>query len=148
MKKGRTYRTMTQDNILILSNELSIASFYELLVEEEGRQITICTHATKAISLCRKQVYDLIIIDFDMPAIFGYHFIQRLREFNYSSPLVVVSDYSEYYTNTFIDANPIRHIFTKPLDNRRHFTSIVDLILSTKAAPLRGYCQVEDVLQV
>lgn len=65
--------------ILIVEDEISIASALKLKLEKEGFQVLLAGDGKKGLALALKEIPDLILLDVVMPVMDGLTMMEKLR---------------------------------------------------------------------
>ena len=79
-----------QARILIVEDEIELAELEALYLTKEGMTCEIAASAEKAFELLSSEVFDLLILDINLPGIDGFEFLQEFRKRN-DVPVVIVS---------------------------------------------------------
>jgi two-component system response regulator PilR (NtrC family) len=66
--------------ILVLDDDQGMREFMEIMLTKEGYDVTSVDEAAKAIDLCRKIDFDLVITDLKMPKIDGIEFLKTIKD--------------------------------------------------------------------
>jgi len=66
-------------NILVVDDELPLATALQALLAREGHQVTVADDGNKAITLLAQRDYDLILCDLKMPKVSGEQVYEWLR---------------------------------------------------------------------
>ena len=67
--------------ILILDDDKGMREFLEIMLTREGYDVTCAFDGEKALNLCRKTQFDLILTDLKMPKMDGIEFLKRVKDF-------------------------------------------------------------------
>jgi len=78
-------------NILIVEDDLLNADLIERLLYKEGFEVNVATSFIDAISCIDQRVYDLIILDWNLPDKSGYEFLQELRSLLIDAQVLMLS---------------------------------------------------------
>lgn len=84
-------------SILIIDNEISVASYLEKIVQNAGYKVTVFTDSGAALDHFRHDPYkfDLVITDQTMPGYSGDVIMKSMRQQNPQLPIIVCSGHSE-----------------------------------------------------
>ncbi len=106
------------DVLLVDDNKINLLVARKL-VESIGGVVTTAVNGLEAIKKAAMQEYDVILMDIQMPELNGYDATIRLREMNYSKPIIALSAnaFPEDVKNS-IDAGMNDHI-QKPFSARQ-----------------------------
>lgn len=79
--------------ILIADDESEIRDLLKLYLEKDGYQVLEAGDGREALSVCRKQEVDLVVVDIMMPKMDGFTLIKELRGTS-NIPVIVLSSRS------------------------------------------------------
>ncbi len=82
--------------ILVVDDEEKIRTLIKKYAEFEGNQITEASNGMEAIQICRKEKFDIIIMDVMMPELDGYSAVKEIRKTD-DTPVLMLSARSESY---------------------------------------------------
>jgi two-component system OmpR family response regulator len=77
--------------ILLIEDDLSIASFIIKGLKQEGYTVIYTTDGIKGFDLACAEIFDLAIVDIMLPGMDGYLIIEKLRKNKSQLPLLVLS---------------------------------------------------------
>ncbi len=80
--------------ILVLDDNQEMREFMEIMLAKEGYDVTCVGKPEKAISLCRKTAYDLVITDLKMPKIDGIEFLKTIKEHRPETVVILITAYA------------------------------------------------------
>jgi two-component system response regulator PilR (NtrC family) len=66
--------------ILILDDDKGMREFLEIMLTREGYDVTCAFDGEKALNLCRKAPFDLILTDLKMPKMDGIEFLKQVKD--------------------------------------------------------------------
>jgi two-component system, NtrC family, response regulator PilR len=66
--------------ILVVDDDQGMREFMEIMLTKEGYNVTCAEEPAKAITLCRKTDFDLVITDLRMPKIDGIEFLKTIKD--------------------------------------------------------------------
>ncbi|PKN70644.1 MAG: Fis family transcriptional regulator [Deltaproteobacteria bacterium HGW-Deltaproteobacteria-12] len=75
--------------ILVVDDDQGMREFMEIMLIKEGYEVTSAEGPVKAISLCRKAAFDLVITDLRMPKIDGIEFLKTIKD-QYPETIVIL----------------------------------------------------------
>ncbi|NOY09804.1 MAG: response regulator transcription factor [Spirochaetes bacterium] len=76
--------------ILIIEDEKEMADLISIYLTREGVETDCCESAEDGVKKLSLRVYDLVILDINLPGMDGFEFLQRFRK-DYSTPVIIVS---------------------------------------------------------
>ncbi len=82
--------------ILVVDDEARIRSLIRKYAEFEGHEVTEAGDGMEAVLLCRKQTFDIIIMDIMMPELDGFSACREIRKVT-DTPIIVLSARGEEY---------------------------------------------------
>ena len=65
--------------ILVVDDDQGMRELMEIMLTAEGYDVTSAEGPAKAINLCRKAAFDLVITDLKMPKIDGIEFLKTIK---------------------------------------------------------------------
>jgi len=83
-------------NILVVDDEARIRSIIKKYAEFEGHRVTEAGDGMEAVRLCRKETYDIIIMDIMMPELDGFSACREIRKVA-TTPIIMLSARGEEY---------------------------------------------------
>lgn len=82
--------------ILVVDDEFRIRQIIRKYAEFEGYEVEEATDGMQAIQICRKNTFDLIIMDVMMPELDGFSACREIRKFC-DTPIIMLSARGEEY---------------------------------------------------
>jgi two-component system, NtrC family, response regulator HydG len=79
--------------ILIVDDEESNLLAMKKILEQEAYQVSTARQAALALSLLKKQPFDLVLTDLRMPGVSGLELLRAIRKENTSIPVVILTAY-------------------------------------------------------
>ncbi len=83
-------------HILVVDDETRIRSIIRKYAEFEGHEVTEAADGMEAVLLCRRNEYDLIIMDIMMPELDGFSACREIRKVS-NTPIIMLSARGEEY---------------------------------------------------
>lgn len=93
---------MADARILVVDDEESIREFFEIMLKREGYQVTTASNGAIALDLFRKNQFDLVISDIQMPEISGLDLLTKIKEIDGESVVIMITAFAS--TETAIEA--------------------------------------------
>lgn len=78
------------EKILVVDDETAISDIIKYNFEKEGYSIDTANNGLKAIDLCEKNNYDLILLDIMMPKLNGFETLREIRK-NSDIPVIMLT---------------------------------------------------------
>lgn len=108
-----------------------------------GFEITIVDNGQKCIDECKMKMYDLILMDINMPIMGGYEATGKLKEMGYKTPIIALSANARAEdVMESLECGMVDHI-SKPID-RDILYSTITKYLTTKEVPTKNLQEEED----
>jgi two-component system response regulator PilR (NtrC family) len=117
--------------ILVVDDDQGIREFLEIVLSREGYDVTSVTDAPKALHRCKKERFDLILVDLKMPKIDGIEFLKMAKDTcpetmvilmtAYASPETAVSAMKEGaydYIEKGFDVEELKNLLRTALDKK------------------------------
>jgi DNA-binding response OmpR family regulator len=83
-------------NILVVDDEVRIRSIVRKYAEFEGHTVTEAADGMAALSLCRTNDFDIVIMDIMMPELDGFSACREIRKFS-QVPIIMLSARADEY---------------------------------------------------
>jgi two-component system response regulator PilR (NtrC family) len=80
--------------ILVLDDDQGMREFMEIMLIKEGYDVTSSGEPAKAIDLCRKTAFDLVITDLKMPKINGIEFLKTIKDQRPETIVILITAYA------------------------------------------------------
>jgi DNA-binding response OmpR family regulator len=81
--------------ILVVEDEVKVASFIRRALEEESYAVDVCSDGTKGLDLARSGSYDLVILDLMLPGLPGLEVLKSLRKERVPVPVLILTARSQ-----------------------------------------------------
>ena len=86
---------MTNGRLLWADDEMELLRAHLLFLEKKGYEVVTVTNGTDAIEECRRDTFDLVLLDEMMPGLSGLETLQRIKEITPQTPVVMVTKSEE-----------------------------------------------------
>jgi DNA-binding response OmpR family regulator len=77
--------------LLLAEDDFDFSGVLSRHLASRGWEVLCCADGREALSLARKQPFDVILLDLTLPALDGLELLQRLRSDNTSTPVLVIT---------------------------------------------------------
>src|SRR3989338_648269 len=77
--------------ILVVDDEESLREFLEIMLKREGYEITTAADGDKAIKLMKKQSFDLVLTDLQMPKVHGMEVLAQAKDMDPEIVVIVIT---------------------------------------------------------
>ena len=119
--------------LLIVDDEEKIRFVVKEYAHFSGHEVTEAGDGAEAVDLCRKQNFDIIIMDVMMPGVDGFSAVKEIRKFS-SIPVIMLSARGEEYDKLFGFELGIDDYVVKPFSPKELMARINAVLARGKAA--------------
>jgi len=81
--------------ILIVDDALTIRNVIKATLQPHGFDIKEATNGQQALEIAKKEKFNLIISDINMPIMDGLEFLRKFRQFNKNTPFLILTTESD-----------------------------------------------------
>lgn len=78
-------------NVLLVDDEVELLELYAMALEKCGFGVIPVTNALDGLAALKNKPIDVVITDISMPGMSGVEFIEKIHEYKYEVPIVVLS---------------------------------------------------------
>ncbi len=82
-------------NILLIDDDQEYLNITKMYLKDCGLRVTVCNNPIDALELCKRERIGIILLDYYMPEMNGDEFVEKLREFDDSTIVIMQTGYSE-----------------------------------------------------
>jgi CheY-like chemotaxis protein len=107
---------MKKDRILWADDEIDLLKVYVLFLEEKGYEVVTASNGKDAVDLCKKESFDIIFLDENMPGLSGLETIPLIKEIDPNVPLVMITKSEEENIMNMAIGSKIADYLTKPVN--------------------------------
>jgi len=107
---------MKKDRILWADDEIDLLNVYVLFLEEKGYEVITASNGKDAVDLCKKESFDIIFLDENMPGLSGLETIPLIKEIDPNVPLVMITKSEEENIMNMAIGSKIADYLTKPVN--------------------------------
>ena len=86
---------MTNGQLLWVDDEVELLKGHIIFLEKKGYEVTTVSNGTDAIDICKERSFDLVLLDEQMPGLSGLETLQRIKEIQPATPVVMVTKSEE-----------------------------------------------------
>jgi CheY-like chemotaxis protein len=97
--------------ILLAEDQDSVREAIGLLLRLDEHTVVEATNGVEALEVFRKDQFDLVITDFEMPKMKGNELAARIKQRSPTQPILMITAYAEKLGNS---GNPVDAILDKP----------------------------------
>ena len=121
-------------HILVVDDESRIRSIIRKYAEFDGHAVTEAGDGMEAVLLCRKNEYDLIIMDIMMPELDGFSACREIRKIS-QTPIIMLSARGEEYDRINGFEVGIDDYVVKPFSPKELMLRVEAIMKRIKTAP-------------
>lgn len=77
--------------ILVVEDEVKVASFIRRALEEESYAVDLCADGSQGLDLASEGTYDLVILDLMLPSLPGMEVLKELRKQKIQTPVLILT---------------------------------------------------------
>ena len=81
--------------ILLIDDDVQYTNITKRFLESDGFNITAHNNPVEALEMCKKERFDIILLDYYMPEMNGNEFLVKLREFDTRVLVILQTGYSD-----------------------------------------------------
>lgn len=86
---------MSNGLLLWVDDEIELLKAHIIFLEKKGYEVTTVSNGSDAIDQCLQQTFDLILLDEQMPGLSGLETLQKVKEIQPATPVVMVTKSEE-----------------------------------------------------
>ena len=133
MEESRDFDSMKQKHILVVDDEQNTLRSMEFILEAANYKVSLAINGFEALKVLSNKLrtgspIDLIITDIQMPMLTGLKLIEKLQEFNYDIPTLIITGYGNKKLYTELIQQGYKEFLEKPLDEEELLARIKILI--------------------
>lgn len=99
-------------SILVVDDDKKLALSYKLILESEGYIVDTAYTGSSALFRMSKNTYDLVILDYYLPDIFGDKVVEQIEKKDSDTDILIITGYSSLSS----EVEGERELLTKPIN--------------------------------
>ena len=107
---------MSNGLLLWVDDEIDLLKAHIIFLEKKGYEVVTASNGSDAIDLCKQQNYDLIMLDEMMPGISGLETLQKIKDIQPTTPIVMVTKSEEEHIMDQAIGSKIADYLIKPVN--------------------------------
>ena len=127
---NRILLMLTEMKMLLVDGDEGIRKALVLFFETRNCQLHAVENATQALSVMKKNIYDIIICEQLLPDMNGLTFFRKLESTNDTSIKFLITSYGHNPTREDLYATGIDHLLSKPFSGEDIEETIIKLLQS------------------
>ena len=101
-------------NILVVEDNAINQLVIKLMIDSNNWNCTIVSNGQEAVETTRKEKFDLIFMDLNMPVLDGIEATKVIREYDKQTPIIAVTAYTESHYRTETSKAGMNGFISKP----------------------------------
>ena len=86
---------MNNGLLLWVDDDIELLKAHIIFLEKKGYEVVTVSNGADAIDQCQTQTFDLVLLDEQMPGLSGLETLQRIKEIQPATPIVMVTKSEE-----------------------------------------------------
>lgn len=82
------------DRLLVVDDEPSMREFLEIMLSQEGYQVSLASSGEEGLKSYRQEEHDLVLTDVKMPGMSGLELIKEIHSLDPSIPIIAITAYA------------------------------------------------------
>ncbi len=107
---------MNKGKILVIDDEIEICSILDRLLSKKGYDVKCAYSGTEAIALLKDEEFDLVLCDYVMPGVTGYHVAMFLDTLEKRPKIVIITGWGELIDTKEKEEMKVSFVTKKPFD--------------------------------
>lgn len=121
-------KKLSGQKILVVDDAFENARLFKIFLNKAGADTDVATSGKDALDMAHKSLYDLVLLDLQMPGLDGFQVLQELRKQQYNNPVIALTAHAmDEEKQKTKEAGFDGHL-TKPVK----YDELIDYILSAK----------------
>lgn len=110
--------------ILLVEDDSSVRETLRLMLAKDGHIVTEANNGIEALSAFRKQPFELVLLDFQIPFMQGDELAVRIKQLDPQQPVVMLTGHHRSRGRD----NPVDGLLQKPVDLKRLRQAIAQFV--------------------
>ena len=115
---------MSNGLLLWVDDEIELLRAHIIFLEKKGYEVRTVSNGSDAIDQCRQQTFDLIMLDEQMPGLSGLETLQRIKDIQPATPVVMVTKSEEENIMNQAIGSKIADYLIKPVNPNQILLSL------------------------
>lgn len=83
-------------SILVVDDEPGIREFLQIMLKREGYEVSCVANGREAITLFKKEKYDVVLADIRMPKVNGFEVLTKIKEISPETNVIMITAYASF----------------------------------------------------
>ncbi len=123
---------LSEIKVLFVDDDITMLNVYSKMIKKAGAKVTICSESKKALKKAKKETFDIIFTDIQMPDMNGIELMKKIRKINaeyQQIPIIALSASSNIssseltkmkFTNFLLKPINTNQLISLVYENRKH----------------------------
>jgi len=120
-------------HLLYVDDNKALCETYVSFFQDIFQSVECAFDGEEALELYKKNRYELVITDINMPHMNGFTFIKEMKAINPDQAVIIVSAYSEIAYLSQLNQCAVSHFLVKPVDTkelmRKIYSALEDILV-------------------
>ena len=136
LNKYKDIGTTTKLNILIVDDNKINRIVTKNILDKKGYTSDVAVNGLEAIDAVKNNIYDLVLMDVNMPEMGGLEATENIRKFNTSTPIVALTAVEDKEMITEAKESGMNDLIVKPYDTHVFYQTIIKNVNENKLKDL------------
>jgi len=118
-RTSATAERSTAGKVLIIDDEAAIRESLQILLEEEGYEVTNAEDGEEGLSLLDAQAFDLVLLDFQLPGRNGLEILKEILQRDPETPVIMLTAYATPQNAVAAIQGGAKNFIAKPWSNEK-----------------------------
>ncbi|RMF94113.1 MAG: sigma-54-dependent Fis family transcriptional regulator [Candidatus Schekmanbacteria bacterium] len=105
--------------IMVVDDEKNLLEFMEIMLEQEGFNVTTCQNGEKALKILKEELFDIVITDIKMPRISGIDILKYIKNTSPDTDVIMITAYASHETAVEAMKAGAYDYISKPFNNEQ-----------------------------
>jgi CheY-like chemotaxis protein len=103
------------NTILVVDDDKNLANTFKLVLQSVGFSVDTAITGLQALYKANRKVYDLIILDINLPDMLGDEVAEKIRETQVNTKIIMITGYSSFKDEVNGKKLGIKEVLMKPI---------------------------------
>ena len=113
---------MSKNKILWVDDEIDFLKSHIIFLNDKGYDVNTCTNGSDALELIKTNLYDIVLLDENMPGINGIETLKQIKKINSNLKVIMITKSEEENIMDEAIGKEISDYLIKPLTVNKHIS--------------------------